>query len=403
MNIRDPLVHATYYYLRAAPEDSPSRRQDRHAAFVEDARHVLQTVSGWLSMAPPTMPDVPAWEGDPPATVQPLARTSELQGRTNASAWLGAYALHNMLLLRVIVLRTGEYPETIWAMLDESLGTTRTAPSWLHTTRYWCGVAPRPPEDLEHSRFHPVKTPFGVLCLGRADDAHVLVYPDARTEQRASAFLESLAAELDWHAVQVRHRLDRYRDHAAQATRNQQQALEQVTRSIQSWGASDQPRRLQSLAPLYGELDTLESTYIHVLNDLAVTRAAAQELSALVTGYRLLLMQHGLWDAAPSMWEAQVSRLAARQARIEADVAQVEITLQRIELTLRTAQTRIALLQGERDRFLIYLIAVVGVALLVVLLAATNPVLIAVRVVLLALAAGAVWVTWRRWQRAQSP
>ncbi len=128
------------------------------------------------------------------------------------SALLGAYALRNMLLLRVIVMRSGDHEQTVWPMLDEILSGTPTTPSWLHTTRYWCGVAPRPPEDLEQERLQAIKTAFGVLCLGNGTRPHVLVYPDARTESRANIFLSSLAAELDWYTVQARYRREALRE-----------------------------------------------------------------------------------------------------------------------------------------------------------------------------------------------
>lgn len=400
MNIRDPLVHATYFYLREAPGDSLSRRQDRHDQFVADARHMLQTVSGWLAMSPPSLPEIPFWEQEPPRTVYALARTDTLQGHTNASAWLGAYALRNMLLLQVIVLRAGEYPETVWTMLDEALGTARTTPTWLHTTRYWCGVAPRPPEELEQERSQPIKTSFGVLCLGQPAHAHLLVYPDARTEKRAGTFLESLASELDWHVVQAQHRVDAYNRHAATAARNQQHALDQVTHSLQSGATSGQQSRFQ---PPHAELDLLQITYLNVLDDLATTRAAAQEIRVLMTDYRLMLMQQGLWDAAPSVWEAQVNTLAERCTRIETDVAHIELMLRRMDLIIRVIQTRTGLVQGERFRFLAYLLALLGTMLLAVLIIDPDPLVILLRVLMLALAVGGLWIGWRRWPRARLP
>ena len=222
MIIREPFVHVTFYYLRETPGDNPDRRREYHAAFVADAGRVQRALAGWLAMPAPDLPEIPVWNGDPPHRVQALAPGNSLEGRTNAGAMIGTYALRNMLLLRVIVARAGDHPQAVWTMLDEALGAPPTTPSWLHTTHYWCGIAPRPPEDLEQERSLPIKTPFGVLCMAQAAEPHLLVYPDARTESRASGFLRSLAAELDWFTVQARHRLEQYDDHAAKATRNQQ-------------------------------------------------------------------------------------------------------------------------------------------------------------------------------------
>ncbi|HEX3052342.1 MAG TPA: hypothetical protein VHP83_16900, partial [Aggregatilineaceae bacterium] len=153
MNIREPAVHVTYYYLREAPGDSLTRRQDRHEAFVTETHRLLQLVSGWLSGPTPAMPAIPFWESSSPASLQPVMETGELQGRISASAWLYAGVLRNMFLLRVLVSRSGEYDPTTWTMLDEALGSAPTTPSWLHMTRYWCGLAPRPPENFETDRF----------------------------------------------------------------------------------------------------------------------------------------------------------------------------------------------------------------------------------------------------------
>ena len=59
MLIREPLVHATYYYLHEAPGDSPARRQDRHAAFVEDVQRIQNALTGWLSMSAPVSLSTP--------------------------------------------------------------------------------------------------------------------------------------------------------------------------------------------------------------------------------------------------------------------------------------------------------------------------------------------------------
>ncbi len=388
MNIREPLVHATYFYLREAPGDSLARRLERHESFVADARHRLQSLAGWLAIPEPALPPIPLWEHEPPLHIQPLMQSGELEGRTNASALLGAYVLRNMLLLRVIIARAGEHDQVVWPMLDAALGELPVTPSWLHTARYWCAVAPRPPEDLEHERLQPVKTPFGVLCLGQGDAAHLLVYPDARTENRANSFLGTVAAQIDWYAVQARHRLDAYEDHASNVTRHQQQAA-------QEWHAAPGAGRLQSLAPLHAELDVLEVAYRDMLADLSATRAAAQDLRTLIAGYRAALMQNGLWDAAPTVWQAQTANLETMQTRIEADVQYVESALRQADLVMQVMQTRVSLLHGERERLLIYLVGLIGLAVLAVLVADTNLARVAVRLVALLIAAGIGWGAWQ--------
>jgi hypothetical protein len=403
MIIREPLVNATYYYLREAPGDNPANRQDRHEAFVADVHHILHLLAGWLAISDPVLPVVPAWEADPPSEVQPLTAASQLQGRTNASAAVSAYALRNMLLLRVAVSRTGEHDQGVWSMLDEALGDAPTTPSWLHTVHYWCGVAPRPPEDLEQDRSLPVKASFGVLCLGHATAPHLLVYPDARTEARADSFLRSLAMRLDWYPVQARRRLGEYIDRASDAARNQQQALDQVTRMAHHWKEPGEQNRSRALVPFQAELDTLETTYADVLADLSTTQSAARDVRALASEYRLTLMQSGLWDAAPTVWEAQVADLAGMQAQIETDVHYVETTLRRMELLIRVLQTRTAMLQSERERLLIYVVALIGLLILAVLVADTSLTRITIRLVALVLAVGLLWGGWLVWLRRRVP
>ena len=61
MIIREPLVQATYYYLREAPGDSPARRQDRHQTFATDVYRTLQSLSnsnGRRSSASTVVPSV---------------------------------------------------------------------------------------------------------------------------------------------------------------------------------------------------------------------------------------------------------------------------------------------------------------------------------------------------------
>ena len=125
----------------------------------------------------------------------------------------------------------------------------------------------------------------------------------------------------------------------------------------------------------------------------------AQELHTLALEYRLALMRSGLWDAAPTIWEAQVSRLEMLYAQVQADTHYIDSTLRRMDLTLRTLNTRVALLQGERERLLVGLIALVGLALLVVLVADTDPLRLAIRLAALIILALAGWWGWRRWSR----
>lgn len=398
MIIREPLVSATYFYLREAPGDNPVRRRDRHDAFVEDAYQMLQSISGWLSIQPPALPVLARWENDPPPTPYVLLETGELQGRINASAWLSMAVLRNTLLLSVKVARAGDHEQTVWAMLDEALGEPPTTPSWMHTSRYWCGIAPRPPEDLEVGRSLPIRTPFGVLCLGQASLPHLLLYPDARTETRANSFLNSMANQLDWYMVQARFRREQYESHASSSVRTEQRALEQVMQSVQSWAAPDD---LRSMTRLSGELARLESAYDTVLADLAQTQAAAQDMRALGTEYRQTLMEHGLWDAAPTIWEARISSLTMVHDQIESDLRYIDTMLRRMELLIQTLQTRIALQQSERQRLLLYLIAGLGAALLIVLIVDSDPAAVLVRLVALAVAGGLFWVAWQRGLRSR--
>jgi hypothetical protein len=395
MLIREPLVHATYYYLLETPGDSAARRQERVEAFTADVRRTAQNLSSWLAIPVPELPSMVALDAPSSSDVQPLMPARVLEGRTDASALVGAYALRNMLLLRVMVMRRGEYEQTVWPLLDDVLGEWPTTPSLLYTTRYWCGIAPRPPEELEQDRSLPVKTPYGVLCLGREESPHLLIYPDARTETRASTFLQSLAVRLDWYPVQARYCLTRYLDRVPAMARNQQQALEQVTRSM--------PAGLQSLEPFRPELDALEMNYRTVLSDLHAVQAAGHELRALTASYRLALMQSGLWDAAPTVWEARVASLAEMGTQLESEVYGIDTTLRRIDTATRLWQTRLTLLHGERERLLIYLVAVLGLALLTVLIADTSPARMAVRLVALALVTGLLVSGWQYWQQKHPP
>ncbi|MBI5961260.1 MAG: hypothetical protein HY866_21155 [Chloroflexi bacterium] len=403
MMIREPLVHATYYYLRQTPGDSLSRQQDRHETFAADVHRLLHTLSGWLAIAAPETPVIRFWEDNPPREAQPLMPACAIEGPTNASAQLGAYALRNMLLLRVSVARRGEHEQTMWSLLEEVLGQPPTAPSWLHTVRYWCGVAPRVPEDLETHRSMVVRTSFGVLCLGTEANAHLLVYPDARTEARADVFLQSLAMQLDWFPVQARYCLNRYVDRAAGLMQSQQHALEQAARSAQWWTFPGQPASLRSLEPLRSEIDTLETSYREALSDLYTTQSAVHEVRALTSNYRLALMQSGLWEAAPTVWDAQVAAIGEIQSEIERNADYISQTLQQMDTTLRLIQTRTNLLQTERERLLIYLVTLIGLAGLVVLIVDTSPAQMAVRLLALGIAVGLIWGLWRFGQRRRAP
>ncbi len=398
MQIREPRVCALYYYLGRAPDDSPGHVRERHELFVSEAQRLWQNLAGWLSLPVPALPPIAAWDAAPPADPRLLMDTGPLVGRTNAAGAISAYALRNMLLLRIMVGREGDHDQAVWPMLDEAVAQASGASSWLHTTRYWCAIAPRPPEDLEQDRMPPVHAGFGVLCLGDAAVPHVLVYPDARTEARAETFLRSLAAQLDWAPVQAVYRMGQYTDHASRAARSQQQALDRLAQWTQAWnagGPSDQNRTLAAQT----ELAALEATYAGALDDLNTTRAAAEDLRALVNTYRLTLLDSGLWDAAPRVCDALVARLAGYQAQVEADAHYVDHTLGRLDLALRGLQTRSAL-DHQRHvqralRLMAYLIALIGLAIVAVLVADTHPARILVRLAALIVVAVIVWVAWR--------
>ncbi len=401
MIVRDPLVCATYYYLRETHDDTAARSQERHAAFVDETRRMLSALAGWLALPVPEMPTPAAWDRHQnPFEPHPLMATQTMQGRTNASAVLRTYALRNMLLLRVIIARGGEHEQAVWEMLDEALGMAPTTESWLQTTRYWCAVAPRPPEDLEYARAQPIHAPFGVLCLGHGDNAHLLVYPDARTESRATGFLATLAPRLDWFPVQARYRLDSYAQRVSGSARVQRQALEHVAQSAQTWERPAQRGVLQSPSPLHDELDALEALHRTVIDDLAATYADMREVRALATEYRLELMQCGLWNAAPTVWQAEVSTVAAMEAQIDADVQHINATLRRIEFLLSGVQARATVQHSERTQFFAYLAALLGVAILVMLIAESNLSRVAIRLLVLALLAvvggGGWWFLQRR-------
>lgn len=398
MLIREPMVQATHFYLREAPDDNEARRRERHEAFASDVRHHLEALSGWLALPAPALPPIPVWQGAPPDEPRLLVAAEPLRGLSNATASLSAYILRNMFALRLTVTRAGEHDQGAWAMLDDVLNRPPHTPSWLSMTRYWCGIAPRLPEDLEQGG---IKTHFGVLSLGNGEQPHVLVYPDARTQARAEWFLGQQALQLDWYLVMARYRLDTYTDHASRAARQQQAALDRVLRAAQTWGPASNLTGRSALVPLQVELDTLESTYREVLADLTHTHAAAHELRTLAAEYRLALMRSGLWDSAPTVWEARAQRLELWHAQVEADLRYVEEALQRIDLAFRVLNTRAALLQNERERLLMGLIAVIGLALTAVLVVDTNPFRLALRLLVLALLALAGWWGWRRWSRGR--
>lgn len=400
MMIREPRVHATYYYLREVPGESLARRQSRHDAFVADIHAMHQAITGWLAMPAPELPPIPAWESSPPSSPHPIMQTGELAGRTNASARMVAHVLRNMLLLHIVVERAGDHEQDVWSMLDASLGNMPTTPSWIYTTRYWCGIASRPPEDLEQARSQPVRTAYGVLCLGQDSQPNLLIYPDARTGARASDFLNSLAAEIDWYSVEARHRLEAYEDMAARSTRAQQTALDQVAHSVRDWTASQGPDRMRSLLPLQADLEVLETTQTGLLADRATTEASAREIQALSRQLRLALMHSGLWDAAPTVWEARIAAIEQVRDHIEADLYHIDLSLQRTQLMLHSLQTRVMLLQTERERMLFYLVGALGLALIAVLVVDSDLVTMIARLVVLVLIAGGGWWAWQRRGRA---
>jgi hypothetical protein len=205
---------------------------------------------------------------------------------------------------------------------------------------------------------------------------------------------------LDWYPVQARRLLDAYIDRASDAARNQQQALDQVTRMAQVPGEQSHSR---ALVPFQVELDALQTTYADVLADLSTTQSAARDIQRLVSEYRSTLMQSGLWDAAPTVWEARVADLAGMQAQIETDVHYVETTLRRMELLIRVLQTRTAMLQSERQRLLIHVVALIGLLILAVVVADTSLTRIAIRLVALVVAGGLLWGGWLVWLRRRIP
>jgi hypothetical protein len=103
------------------------------------------------------------------------------------------------------------------------------------------------------------------------------------------------------------------------------------------------------------------------------------------------------------VWEARVNDLAGMQAQIETDVHYVETTLRRMELLIRVLQTRTAMLQTERERLLIYVVALIGLLILAVLIADTSLTRIAIRLVALVLTAGLLWGGWLVWLRRRIP
>ena len=398
MQIREPRVCALYYYLGSASDDGPVHPRERHDLFVADAQRLWQAVAGWLALPAPALPEIAAWDAPPPTEPQLLMDTGALRGRTNAAGAVSAYALRNMLVLRVVVGREGEHDQTVWAMLDEAAAYTPAAPSWLHTTHYWCGIAPRPPEDLEQERMLPVHAGFGVLCLGEAAIPHLLVYPDARTEARAETYLHALAAPLDWAPVQARYRMGLYADHASRAARNQQQALDRLAQEANAWQTSGEPGPIGAVGS-HAELSALEATYAEALDDLNTTRAAAEDLRALVNTYRLTLLSSGLWDAAPRVCDALVARLEGLHVQVEADAHYVDHTLGRLDLALRTLHTRLAIEHNARVEralhLMTYLIALIGLAIVALLVADTHPARVIVRLLALGVVAALVWAAWR--------
>jgi len=391
MIIREPQVHATLYYS--------GRGADR-PAFDAEAQRVMTLLAGWLALpTPPEIPPLADADAAPADRLAPLLEMDPIVGRTNASARVAVYRLRGLLLLRVVLARPGDHETGVWSMMEEALGPAPAAATWLSTARYWSAMAPRPPEELERDHMAPLKTAFGVLCLGRADHAHLLVYPDARTEARAAAFLRADAPALDSYPVEARVTLGRYADHASQMARQQQQALDRLTQAAQTWGA---PRGgLGVLAPTPAELDTLQTTYDDLLGDLQRTRGHAQLIRALGAEYRYRLIDSGLWDAGPSVWEAQLARLDGMAAQIEGDVQHLDASLRQIDVIGRSLQTRSLLLLGERERLLILIVGLLGLAGLVVLVADTDPRLMLVRLLALALLGGGLWLLYRRWQPPQ--
>lgn len=402
MIVRDPLIFATYYYLYQSPDDTAARRADRRGEFDAEVRRMSQALAGWLALPMPNLPELDPGTGDQPHDPHPLMEAQTLHGRTNASVVLRAYTLRNMLLLRVIVARGGEHEQSAWEMLDDALGPVPTAESWLHTSRYWCGVAPRLPESMGQERAHPVQAAFGVLCLGHGPQAHVLVYPDARTEQRANTFLTMLAPRLDWYPVQARHRMATYANYVSTVAYRQQRALDRIMQATHMRAAAAQPGIHYGANPLHTELDSLETLHNDVIGDLAMTHSAVGELRSLAVDYRLELMQSGLWSAAPTAWQAEVAMLSTMEEQIAADVHYVETTLRRVEFLLNTMQTRLAVQQADRMRIFAYAMVGLIAAMLLVMIAGSDLGQLGLRLGILVLIAAVGGAGWWYWQRRQS-
>ncbi|MBI5959664.1 MAG: hypothetical protein HY866_13060, partial [Chloroflexi bacterium] len=115
------------------------------------------------------------------------------------------------------------------------------------------------------------------------------------------------------------------------------------------------------------------------------------------------LMQSGLWEAAPTVWDAQVAAIGEIQSEIERNADYISQTLQQMDTTLRLIQTRTNLLQTERERLLIYLVTLIGLAGLVVLIVDTSLAQMGVRLLALGIAVGLIWGLWRFGQRRRAP
>ena len=194
MLIREPMVQATHFYLREAPGDNDARRRDRHDAFVTDARRQLEALAGWLALPAPALPAIPAWQGAPPDEPQPLVAVAPLQGLTNATAVLAAYALRNMLVLRLAVMRAGEHDQNTWAMLDQVLNRPPNTPTWLDMTRYWCGMLRARPKTSNRSACRRSRRISACSAWAASPAAHAGLPRRAHTQTRADLFLRAGSA-----------------------------------------------------------------------------------------------------------------------------------------------------------------------------------------------------------------
>jgi hypothetical protein len=94
-----------------------------------------------------------------------------------------------------------------------------------------------------------------------------------------------------------------------------------------------------------------------------------------------------------------VTGLYGIRAQIMADTYYIDMSLRRMELLMSSLQTRTALVHGERERMLVYVVAGLGLALIALLLVDLDPGLMLVRLMALFAVLGGVWLGWQIWQQ----